>query len=589
VSAEATARSSVGSVVLTVAGVAAVLYVPYFIPQAPSASDSYLFGFNNRAAVLLLVLLCACGALWKRGCGLTLLPAGKPAKVSRLVLGVCLAIQLAACLTMVGLVGRSGGFAESHYEIDRVWLLAQGKAPYVGFEWPFGVLFLYGPLGISHALRIGLTSAYYVFWTAAAAAGVVILFATINRLDYPTERKRAIFLLLFLAFLPAALGMGTHYTWLRFMTPLYCMLVVHGVSRQADMERRWQAAALAVGLTAMLLVISPEMAVALGFACCVLLFPRRREASASALPVGAYAGMVAALAAVFAAALRLHVLDTLRASGGGADSFPIPLSVPVVFFFAVVFVCACALVRRWQTPAVNDNSVCLVVVAMPLLAAALGRCDPGHLVCNGAGLLLAVFLYASGSERWWRVYRNGFVVALIAIPLCVQVRLVLPGVRAAAIRTRATAAPEAIDFAAVYPGVDLAGAGGVLEAPFGYTPNGTGTYHAATVDYGFYEGIENANTPRAVERKIEELAEHPERNLLLPSGAERYCDADAEVQHQLMTALFFFPYTAQAVHPVGVREPLCAYIASHYAVVRGATAADFGYALWAPARSAGGR
>jgi hypothetical protein len=109
------------------------------------------------------------------------------------------------------------------------------------------------------------------------------------------------------------------------------------------------------------------------------------------------------------------------------------------------------------------------------------------------------------------------------------------------------------------------------------------------VDYGFYEGIENANTPLAVERKIEELAEHPERDLLLPPGVEGYCGVDAGVQQQLMTALFFFPYTARVVHPVGVREPLCAYIASHYAVVRGPTTADFGYALWAPARSAGGR
>jgi len=573
----------VGNIVLAVAGVAAVLYVPYFIPQAPSASDSYLFGFNNRAAVVLLVLLCGCGAVWKRGCGLTLLPAGKPAKVSRGVLGVCLAIQLAACLTMVWLVGRAGGVAESHYEIDRVWLLAQGKTPYVGFEWPFGVLFLYGPLWIAHALRIGLTNGYYVFWTAASVSGVAILFATINRLDYPTERKRAIFLLLFLAFLPSALNMGTHYTWLRFMTPLYCMLVVHGVSTGAEPERRWRAAALAVGLTAMLLTISPEMAAAHCFACCVLLFPRRREASAAALPAGAYAGMVTALAAVFAAALRLHLMDTLRASGGGADSLPIPLSAPVVFFFVVVFVCACSLVRRWQTTEVNDNSVCLVVVAAPLLAAALGRCDPGHLMCNGAGLLLAVFLYASRSERWWRVYRNWFVLALVVIPLYALVRLMLPEVRAAAIRAAASAVPETIDFAAVYPGVDLARSGGVLEAPFGYTPNGTGTYHAATVDYGFYEGNENANTPRAVERKIEELAEHPERDLLLPPGAEGYCDVDAGMRQQLMTALFLFPYTARAVHPVGLREPLCAYIASHYAVVRGATAADFEYELWAPA------
>ena len=321
-------QSRVVAELFAVACVAAILYVPYFVPQAPVASASYVFGYNNRAAVVLLVVFCAWGAIWKKGCGLKLLPAGRPAKMPRSVLWVCLAIRLAACVAMVPLVGRAGGFAESHYDIDRIWLLAQGKTPYVGFEWPFGALLLYGPLWLGHLLRCGIGGGYYVFWTAASVGGVAILYAIIDRLDYATTRKTSIFLLLFVTFLPSVLGMGAHYTLLRFATPFYCILVVYGMA--AEPGRRWLAAALAAGFTAMLLTISPEMAMAHCFACCVLLFPRRVGARAATLPGLAYAAMLAAFAGVFALAGKLHVLDTLIASGGGrqlSDSTFLPGAV----------------------------------------------------------------------------------------------------------------------------------------------------------------------------------------------------------------------------------------------------------------------
>ena len=75
------------------------------------------------------------------------------------------------------------------------------------------------------------------------------------------------------------------------------------------------------------------MAIAQAFASCVLLFPRKSPLSPAALPAAAYGGLLAGLTALFAAAYKLHVLDTLISSGGGADSFPIPFSAPTVCSF----------------------------------------------------------------------------------------------------------------------------------------------------------------------------------------------------------------------------------------------------------------
>lgn len=300
-------------------GLALIFYLPYFVPQRPTASDSYLFGFNNRAAVLLLLAFSLGFAIWKKGYGISLLPAGEGSKVPRKVLVICLAIQLAACLVVVFLVGRLGGFAESAYEIDRIGLLTQGKLPYVGFEWPFGALFVYGPLWLGRALHIGILGGYYAFWVAASLVGVALLYAVINLLDYPSPRKTSIFVILFVAYLPAAVGMGVHYTWLRYAAPIYGVLLVH---RAGKAGRKGLTVLLAIAFTAGLLLLSPEMAIAQAFASCVLLFPRKSPLSPAALPAAAYGGLLAGLTALFAAAYKLHVLDTLISSGGGADSFP---------------------------------------------------------------------------------------------------------------------------------------------------------------------------------------------------------------------------------------------------------------------------
>lgn len=576
-----------------VGGVAAVLFLPYLVPQRAVASDAYLFGYNNRAGVALLIVLTGAAAIRTRGFGLEFHGGRVSSRASRRALALCLAVQAIACLWMIRATALLGGFCESIYEIDRLWLLNQGRHPYTGFEWPFGPMFLYGPLWISRALHLSLAGGYYAFWTVASLGGVWLLFGAIQRLDFPTTRKTTIFVLLFVAFLPSAMGMGTHYTLLRFASPLYCILVVQDAAvRNA---RRQIAAGLGVLLTAVLLLISPEMAIAHAFACCVLLFPRRTEFSPGAVPASRYAAMVAGFVALFATANWSHLLDTLRASGGGADSFPVPLSFPVLFLFGVVFVCACYLVWRWRQGA-EDNSVALIVVALPLLAAAMGRCDPGHILANGVGLILVVFLYASQTKWIWRLYCGAFVLAFMVSTGYGIWGLFMPLIRAAAtenaaMRSGGTIArraglnmhrvPVTINFDAIYPDAGL-GSDSVVEAPFGYMPNGFATYRSQRMEYGYYEGVENANTPAAIARKIDELAEHPERDLVLPGPSRKLCSVDGQSERLLLTVLFSFPYTGRVVHPESVHQPLCDYIGAHYSQAYAASDERFGYELWTP-------
>ena len=469
----------------------------------------------------------------------------------------------------------------------------------------------------------------------ASVAGVGLLFALVNLVDYPTEHKTTIFLLFYAGNLLSILQMGTHYTLVRYTCPLLFILILYKMGSRgerlgAEIQTKAGATILALCFTGCLLLLSPEMAIAHAFACVLLFFPHKSPISAIPMRPPLYLSMLGGLVAIFGFAFKVHVFDTMLASGGGADSFPIPFSIAVLFFFAVVFICACAIVKRWSQPTLNDNSLALILVSIPLLAAALGRCDPEHILFNGMGFILAASFYFSSFPRQWKLYRNCFFASMILIPGVSGIWRVAPVMGGIALRTLAedslpghskgliakTAAfavlhmppsatktkqlarlqkiqqlvtPQTIDFAAIYPGSNASGPTAVFQAPFGYKPNGVGSYLSDRIDYGYYEGVENANTRDAVSRKINELAAHPERPLLLQEHYTDACELDPQAERKEISVLFFFPYTARVSHPENVHQHLCSYISDHYTLAQPPVLENFRYGLWAPkARTAAG-
>lgn len=259
-----------------VAGLAAIFYLPSLIPMQPTASDSYLFGYNNRVGIALMLLLLCLGVVWTGGLNLRFREKTEISQVAplRTLLGALLAV-LCGCFAMYMFAGRFGGFAESSYEIDRAWLLQQGRLPYVDFEWPFGVALLYGPLLTSRFFAVGIITAYYIFWTINCLLGTALLFAVINLIDYPSRSRKAIFFLLFGGWFLNIISMGTHYTLVRYICPLFFVLILEKAFNGSSIKSRIYAALMAVAFTIVLFSISPETAIAFIFACaCIFLFSK---------------------------------------------------------------------------------------------------------------------------------------------------------------------------------------------------------------------------------------------------------------------------------------------------------------------------
>jgi hypothetical protein len=594
----------------------AIVYLPTLVPPPPTASFSYTFGYNNRVGVVLLLLLTMIGAVWTRGLNLPFSTSGQSHPVPFRVLIWALLAVLGGCLGMYLLAGRFGGFGESAYEIDRTWLLSQGRTPYIDFEWPFGAALLYGPLLIAHFFSMSLIHSYHLFWLLNFLLGTLSLFTVVNWIDYPTNSKKTIFLLLFCAGFLSIINMGTHYAFLRYTCPLFFILLIHRLYSRGAAKWRVIATFLAPACTVTLLLISPETAIAYAFGCtCVFILtpgvPQR-------LRLALTAGLLLALAVVFKIAMKLHVLDTVKASGGGADSFPIWFAPHILLFFIAVFVCACYIVRRFSEKKLNDNTVGLIAYSIPMIAAALGRCDTLHVAWNGEGIFLVSMVYVSNYRTAWKWYRSAFLIFAILLPALnaawtysgplasvgtdllrdrgdnSKVRSVLIGLGEKTIslvpkadkrasleaklqKAERPAIPDTIDLTQLYPSWH-----GTFLAPFGYKPHGDGfgSYLSSEVNYGRYEGLENANTVVAIQDKLTEIENHPEQALLLPDNFQSKCSTDVPGRRHAMSIMLNFPYIGKAVHSDNVRKPICDYITAQYRLEQKPNLENFDYGLW---------
>ena len=237
---------------------------------------------------------------------------------------------------------------------------------------------------------------------------------------------------------------------LRYVCPLFFVLVTYKISRRSlQAVSQIQACGLMVVFTVILLTISPEMAVAHAFACMVLLFPYRTFSARNAA-IFSYIASVTVLVGVFAVAVRLHVFDGARSAGTGWASFPIAIAPHILLFFAIVFVGFCYLFLRLSWGETKDNTIALVVFSVPMIIPALSRCDSGHVLLNGMGLIIATCFYASRWPRVWKVYRAAFVLSFFGVGTLFCEWLYVRPLYA----YRPIAVPAVIDFQALYPQVD---------------------------------------------------------------------------------------------------------------------------------------
>jgi len=395
-----------------------IFILPWHMPvKGPIDSQSYVFGFSNATshlglALTLVALFLARLFIPPLNSSDRLLFRGlliSPARRSKSLL-----ITLVVCITLtLFIVGGwwhllpFGFFGESAYFLTRLDMMTLGRIPFRDFDYGYGPAMLWIPFLLSKASLglIKIDTAYILTVLLFFALGLLAMESILRRFGI-SDRARGI-LLLFGTLATLNITIGIQYTPLRFIYPLWAMLILHESIRSSDARNGWIAA---FALPVAGLMLGPEIGLVTCIGCLagILWCLRSGEPHLASRSFAVLAALAACLG-IFGPGYFKMILFF----GGGAYNFPI---------FPAPYILSILLVGCWILPRLgdaawtgNDNYAPLcasLLFSLSLfLPAVLGRCDPGHVICNGIGILI----FGLGAVIYERRHRWMIVIAVAAL------------------------------------------------------------------------------------------------------------------------------------------------------------------------------
>jgi hypothetical protein len=549
---------------------------------------------------MLLVILV--GAVWTRGLNLMPVMSDSAKNFSARPLGITLLVTLFLCVLFSRFYPNG---QETGYFINRIQMLAAGHRPYLDFEFVYGPLLIYPSVWIARLLHVSVARGFFIYWTLNWLIGICQIYWIIRWIGFAERRRLQAFLFLSLCCFPAFFLMGLNYTPMRITGAIFCVLAT--VTLAASGKRLITYAA-AVAMVALLFGLSAESGIAYAVTMAIYMgLGMRRYWRDRAYTVG-YLLMLCGFAGFYMLASRMHELDTMKQFSAGAESLPLILTPFTFLYLAGAFIGACygwscLLRNQWQ-----DTRLAAVILSMVLLPGTLGRCDPGHIFTYEMGALLTVMVLASYRNRAWRWGVPVLYLLVVLLPIqgilwrtrpflhTSLVDVLFGGGRENSALSRMVASmlvkhggPEALlrqterleairmDPTDVFPGATP-----ILQAPFGYSS--TDFYYSPRVDTGYYVPVDDVMSEHQATRKIAELQEHPDRDLVIPSDVkpDAGCAVDPKRMSGLLDGVFGYNYFHHARNIPPGMQPLCRYIVDHYRYSRPATAPRNSYVLWEP-------
>jgi hypothetical protein len=567
-------------------GLSAIYFVPFLVPVHDGLSDSYLFGYSNRTAIVLLAVFAVSFAIWTRGLGLRLPdPLRQAGDRFGTTAGIAITCSLIGCILFWLLAWALGPLMEAQYFLDRYAMFSIGGHLYKDFGFDYGPLLFYPAVWLARLCRVSIGNGYFLSWTLQWVLGTWVLWKVVEVAARGTRHGRAIFLMLWLFFVTGMPDSGPNYTPLRFCGTLAIALCVHSLYfRGAGNVAAFGVAF--VGATSMLLY-SPEQGIALTagtilfFGLCV----RRVQAGV----LRGLAGFILSMAIMFWLAFRYGVLGNVGNVGGGALNFPLLLSFQSIVLLLLLLVAGCVFVtsvRHKESRSVLPYLICISLASAP---AAFSRADIGHIIINTLGALIVALIVLSQYPTVWRWTWSSFALVIVLSTFgkftwykgTLQIQI-----HDAVFGTQYRSPQLARVYTAVYKlthrnaevrlerlrtslgDIDSSGPhlppGTHLIAPLGVERRLAPPPDGIVIVTGWYPWLFPMTSTAPIKAKIAEIQAHPDWPLLLPSPRPQVCVWDPEEERRSMRKLMLAPFVPRPRGVLDAGKPMCDFLNANF-------------------------
>ncbi|NCY20926.1 hypothetical protein EBX31_03085 [bacterium] len=370
-----------------------IFVVPWHVPvRGPIDSQSYVFGFSNAASLLGLAIILMF-LFWRRlnrrqqpekDQGVFSQVFLKTPRGFRTGLGMAAGCALASCLLILGwwMFLSYGFFGETAYFLTRLDMMLLGYKPYRDFEFGYGPAMLWIPWVLSRlsAGFVAIDTSYILTVVLFFILGIFSMHFLVRRFN--VFERWANILILFGAITFFNITLGIQYTPIRFLYALVAVFVWYEMARRNRLTGAVGCFFLALGG----FLLGPEVGLVTNLALSFgILWGCRNQQFGSPYSLAIPLCALALAYAFFGKEYFAIVLSF----GGGAYNFPI-LPAPYILSLLVL--------SGWILPKIfsaawprGENALLYAALGMGMglyLPAALGRCDPGHVLRNGAGIFL---------------------------------------------------------------------------------------------------------------------------------------------------------------------------------------------------------
>ncbi len=560
---------------------AAVCFLPYLYPVAPTVSRSYVAGFSNRAAVLILIVGSLIFAVLTRG--LFVARGEKDSQLTTKALVAGWGTGLLVCLLRLKLASHGFLGGESYYFLNRQQMLAAGLAPYRQFEFVYGPALLYPNVWLTGLLHCTALHGYAAIWFCHWLVGIAMLWFIVRAIDIEIPNRTLLFVFLLLCQLIWTDFGGLNYTPFRAYAAAFCIMASHSI--WARTRNFWILYASTVLSIVIALAVSVEQGISaaigmLGFMM-LLTLSKDRKKRAFILCLTAVTAVACLLFA-----LRYGLMISFLGFASGGYSYPLLPSFSILIALIAYISSACVLYRTVLKGDVESSNVPLVLAGCALLPVALGRCDLLHI--SGATPAFAIgmaSLFAAPHFRrpWVILAFLGLVIVPFGLRRGDRFWKFIPSRH-----TFGTVPPPAIisreSFVAnqfyvsdvELTATDLPCDELYFAPSFMVVP--TKVDRLDCLDTGYYQGLVDVITPVRISDKIAEMQRRPAVPLILenaPLSAQFPTELSDLESLRRDSGSFWVP---AARHPPVQYSPIADYIADHY--TPGPTFADDKMRIW---------
>lgn len=412
-------------IMLSLFAIICFFILPYFFPSKQlSISASYDYGFNNRLGMLLLAFFSIIFLL------ISFLNSNDTSSINilneqrmKVDKKTFIILELITLLALIGLwfaLGRDFyGIIESGYFIPHIYDILFGKVLYKDFGFMYGPIFLYVPYYIFKTfsfLNTSISDAYMLFLIINQLLGLYFLYYIFSFLNILPKEKNVIFSMIAIISFPFATGLN--YTLFRFLLPFFSLLLI-----QKNINKKYISIIFLAIVPIFSILTSPEIGIGLYFTLFTYLF----------VQFILNKNIFNFIKLFFLIIPLLIIIIILREMFQGLISFtlgglnwPFVISFSLIFFFLSTFIISWVVGKKLHNIKDNISDLSIILLSFTYIPAALGRCDPGHVLFYGLFIFILAYISIRKYLKHLKIVWCLSSIILLFSMLPVQIKVYIP-------------------------------------------------------------------------------------------------------------------------------------------------------------------